>query len=104
MDAEEINTPGKNIKIPKKTPLNINVEYKLLNIIPIPSPFKNTLTKLDNNPKNVKDDKKSKNIVKISHDIIVNNNDKLLKFITLCEKIFKSNSNGDSKQPNTIPQ
>lgn len=103
-EIEVTKTPGKNIKIPNTIPLNKKIEYKLLKMIPIPNPLRNTDIKLNIIPKNVKEITKRAKIAPILHKTISHNMYKLLKFIKLHEKIPKSILIEDRKHPDAIPQ
>ena len=65
-DADDMNTPGRNMKIPKNIPLNEKIEYKEFNMIPIPNPFRKTNKNVPIAPINVREIKKRRAMIPTS--------------------------------------
>lgn len=65
-DADDMNTPGRKMNIPKNIPLNEKREYNEFNIIPTPNPLRNTKINAPIIPINVKEIKKRRAMTPIS--------------------------------------
>lgn len=64
--VDDINTPGRKMKIPKNIPLNEKREYNEFNIIPMPNPFKKTKKNVPIIPINVKEIKNNRAMIPTS--------------------------------------
>ena len=105
-DADDMNTPGRKIKIPKNIPLNEKREYNKFNMIPIPNPFRKTNKNAPIVPMNVKEIQKTRAIIPTSLEIIAPKNTNLsYPTINLSLEMLIPDTNDERKKhPNAIPQ